>query len=138
MATLTVGMAMTSMMITSCSKADNPVEELDGAPSSGYYSIPEDMLDLSKVVEANPRTLLLKDGAFVTGRLSVVYDIVVAKGASITLYAITGPGPGDSIFFRQVLKNNKILLSFLRLSIKMGILSINIHESLKMTKLAIW
>ena len=93
MATLAVGMAMTSMMMTSCSKADNPVEELEGTPSSGYYGIPEDMLDLSKLVEANPRTLLLKDGAFVTGRLSVVYDIVVAKGASITLYNVTIKNP---------------------------------------------
>ena len=35
MATLAVGMAMTSMMMISCSKEDNPVEELDGEPGAG-------------------------------------------------------------------------------------------------------
>ena len=39
MTTLAVGIAITSMMMISCSKEDNPVEELDGAPGavgSGY------------------------------------------------------------------------------------------------------
>ena len=34
-ATLAVGMAMTGMMMTSCAKADNPIEELDGASGAG-------------------------------------------------------------------------------------------------------
>lgn len=64
MATLAVGMVMTDMMITSCSKADNPVEELDGAPGNSYIpgayydvTVP-DSVYVAEVNQPNPNEYL--------------------------------------------------------------------------------
>ena len=79
-ATLAVGIAMTGMMMTSCAKVDNPVEELDGAPGAGgdkvagnwTYRVSGNDVILTGYIGADKDTLttlnipLTVDGKYVT------------------------------------------------------------------------
>ena len=79
MAALTMGLAMTGAMMTSCSNADNPiVEPTDGNPPGGQF------VDLSELES----DYVAQDGDILTGTLdgnTQPYKISIADGATVTL-----------------------------------------------------
>ena len=90
MAVLTIGLTITSAMMTSCSNQDNPITD---APCEGS-DLPVNFLesDLSTLFgdyEAH-------DGEILTGTLKDNYKISIADGATVTLSGVTINGVNDN------------------------------------------
>lgn len=107
MAILAVGMAMIGMMMTSCAKEDNPVEELDGAiPGAGAPG--GDSPNIAPINEDNP----IEEPKAVTYDINVVNpqhgkmtlshkEASVGKTIKITLE------PDDGYMVKEVIVTNK-------------------------------
>ena len=80
MAAMTVGLALTGAMMTSCSKIDIPVADNDGNPP----------LPKGKTVKLDTLSAdyVAQDGETLTGPLKEKYKISIANGATVTLSGV--------------------------------------------------
>ena len=80
MAALTMGLAMTGALMTSCSKIDIPVADNDGNPP-----VPKGKTVKLDTLSTN---YVAQDGDILTGTLAGSYTISIADGATVTLSGV--------------------------------------------------